>query len=58
MKGCEKVKEYEQIEKKVDKILKEKNQEKTDERELIIKNFEKYNLEREKINKQIMKLRA
>jgi hypothetical protein len=52
------VKEYEQIEKKVDKILKEKNQGKTNERELIIKNFEKYNLEREKINKRIMKLRA
>jgi len=58
MKGCEKVKEYESIENKVDKILKDKNQEKVNERQQLIKNFEKYNSEREKISKQIMKLQA
>ena len=58
MKGCGKVKEYESIEKKVDKILKDKNQEKTNERNQVIKNFKKYNSEREKISKQIIKLQA
>ena len=58
MKGCEKVKEYESIEKKVDKILKDKNQVKTNERYQVIKNFEKYNSERKKISKQIIKLQA
>ena len=58
MKGCEKVKKYESIEKKVDKILKDKNQEKTNERYQVIKNFEKYNSERKKISKQIIKLQA
>ena len=58
MKGCGKVKEYESIEKKVDKILKDKNQEKTNERYQVIKNFEKYNSERKKISKQIIKLQA
>ena len=58
MKGCEKVKEYVSIEKKVDKLLKDKNQEKTNERNQVIKNFEKYNSERKKISKQIMKLQA
>jgi hypothetical protein len=52
------VKEYESIEKKVDKILKEKSQEKVNERQKIIKNFDKYNSEREKISKQIMKLQT
>ena len=58
MKGCEKMKEYESIEKKVDKILKEKSQEKVNERQQLIKNFDKYNSEREKISKQIMKLQT
>ncbi len=58
MKGCEKVEEYESIEKKVDKILKEKSEEKVNERHQIIKNCEKYNSEREKISKQIMKIQA
>ena len=58
MKGCEKVEEYESIEKKVDKILKEKSVEKVNERHQIIKNCEKYNSEREKISKQITKLQA
>ena len=58
MKGCGKVKEYVSIEKKVDKLLKDKNQEKTNERNQVIKNFEKYNSERKKISKQIMKLQA
>ena len=52
------MKEYESIEKKVDKILKDKNQEKTNERNQVIKNFKKYNSEREKISKQIIKLQA
>jgi len=58
MKGCGKVKKYESIEKKVDKILNEKSQEKVNDRQQIIKNFKKYNSERERISKQIMKLQA
>ena len=47
---------YESISKKVDKILFEKCEEKTDEKEKEMKTIEEYRLKREKISEKIKQL--
>jgi hypothetical protein len=51
------VKEYESIEKKVDKLLKEKDEEKENKKNQNIKTCEEYKSERDKISKHLMKFK-
>jgi len=58
MEGGEKVNEYESMQKKVDKLIREKSEEKASEKNQEMKICEEYKSEREKISKQLMKLEA